>query len=233
VNPSTDSVLPLWGVPNSDAEADPKAAETDRHTPDEGLASLGEYLHLAHRLFVSSGVSKTVLFCGAEPGAGCSWVCARTAIALARLTPLAVCVVDANLRSPTLHEAFGVEPSLGLTDYVAMHDDLGAFVRNLGRGRPSVLPCGSRGVEVHSVFYSPAFRRKIERLKAAYSYVLVDGGPGSLNPGASQFAGVADGAVLVLGSSSARREEAMRAKQALEVANIPVLGGVLNKCSGR
>lgn len=233
MNPSTDSILPLWGVPNSDAEADPKAAETNKHLPAEGLASLGEYLHLAHRLFVSSGVSKIVLFCGADRGAGCTWVCARTAIALARLTSLDVCVVNANLRSPTLHELFGLEPSPGLTDYVAMHDDLGAFVRTLGRGWPSVLPCGSRGAEVHSVLYSPVFRRKIERLKVAYPYVLVDVGPGSLNPGASQFAGIADGAVLVLGSSSTRREEAMRAKQALEVANIPVLGGVLNKFKGR
>ena len=57
-----------------------------------------------------------VVYAGIEHGNGCSWICAQTAELLSENTPGTVCLVEANLRSPSLTQIFGVPNHSGLTD---------------------------------------------------------------------------------------------------------------------
>src|SRR5271156_519437 len=81
-------------------------------------AELEEITKLVQRVFLLPGndAPRTVVFSAAEPGNGCSWVCARVAEVLASQVSGSVCLVDANLRSPGLNEQFAVENRSGLTD---------------------------------------------------------------------------------------------------------------------
>ncbi len=65
-----------------------------------------EIRNLVQRVFLLPGgqAPHTVVFAGSEPGDGCSWICARAAEALACQVSGSVCLVDANLRAPGLHE---------------------------------------------------------------------------------------------------------------------------------
>src|SRR4051794_39220843 len=77
---------------------------------------LEEVTKLVQRLFLLPGTDspRSVVFMGTEPGNGCSWTCARTAEVLASQIAGSVCIVDANLREPALHESFGVANQHGL-----------------------------------------------------------------------------------------------------------------------
>ena len=77
-----------------------------------------ETLKLVQRVFLlqSAEAPKVVMFAGVDPGNGCSRICAQTAEVLASNIAGSVCVVEANLRTPSLPEFFGVTNHRGLTD---------------------------------------------------------------------------------------------------------------------
>ena len=75
-----------------------------------------ETLRLVYKLFVTPDDRKqrVVLFAGVERDNGCAGICLRAARTLAALQPGPVCLVDANLRSPWLHELVGADCRYGL-----------------------------------------------------------------------------------------------------------------------
>ncbi len=76
-----------------------------------------ECLQLVQRLFLlHAEPPHCVVFAGVEHGNGCSWICAQAAELLSENTPGTVCLVEANLRSPSLTQIFGVANHRGLTD---------------------------------------------------------------------------------------------------------------------
>jgi Mrp family chromosome partitioning ATPase len=232
VSSEAKSVLQLENLPRAEVATDPKAVSAPRTRPRVAGTARDEFMRLAHQVFLAGRtVARTVIFCGAESGVGCSWVCSRTAEALVELTTSEICIVDANLRAPSLHTHFGIERSPGFADYFTQPGDARSFSKVVEDGRLSVLPAGTAGIEPRAIFQSSAFRARLTQLKAAFPYVLIDAGPGSLYLGAAQFAPTADGAILVVGTSSTRREEALRVTQTLQIVNMPILGAVLNQGS--
>src|ERR1700720_793624 len=106
---------------------------------------------LVHRVFLLSDgqAPHTVVFAGSEPGDGCSWICARAAEALARQVSGSVCLVDANLRAPGLHQQFGIPNHHGLSDALLQNGAMTTFVTALSLPNLSIVSCGSAsdGVE--------------------------------------------------------------------------------------
>lgn len=78
-----------------------------------------EVTKLVQKLFLAQQGPRRVVFAGAEPGIGCSWMIARVAEQLAAQGRGSVCVVDCNLRAPGLHQQFGSENHHGLSDALA------------------------------------------------------------------------------------------------------------------
>src|SRR5260370_33664168 len=69
-----------------------------------------EIAMLVHNLFLSRGGDspRQVIFTGTESGGGCSWTCGHVAEGLASQGRASVCVVDCNLRCPSLHRQFAI-----------------------------------------------------------------------------------------------------------------------------
>lgn len=198
-----------------------------------GLDGLGreEVIKLVRRVFGASrsNVPKTVVFSGVETGAGCSWVCACTSKILAAQVKERVCMVDANLHAPYLHRYFGLENLHGLTEAVLQADPLVNFVQPIGRDNLWLLPCGNTKGNLVTLMSSKALQSRIMELRAQFEYVLIDSPPINAYADALLLSQMADGAILVLESSRTRREAALKAKQNVEAANVPLLGVVLNK----
>ncbi len=72
---------------------------------------------LVERVFVLPGqqAPRVVVFCGVEFLAGTTGLCARAGQHLAEQTRLPVCLVDADLHSPSLHDYFSVGNLSGVT----------------------------------------------------------------------------------------------------------------------
>src|SRR5271168_3118324 len=80
-----------------------------------------EVMKLVQRVFILPGGAKApeaVAFCSVERGAGCTWVCAHASEVLADQISGSVCVVDANFRSPSLHDYFRFKNGPGFADAV-------------------------------------------------------------------------------------------------------------------
>jgi protein-tyrosine kinase len=190
-----------------------------------------EITKLVQTLFLFPEVKgpRRVVLAGTESGSGCTWVCAHAAEVLASQIRASVCVVDCNLRSPRLHQQFGLENHHGLSDALHSSDPVRQYASQLSRTNLWLLSCGSTPENWQTLLASDRMRQRLRELCGAFDYVLIDAPPlGSCND-AVVLGGLSDGVVLVLKANSSRRETARQALQALQGANIPVFGAVLNQ----
>lgn len=180
-------------------------------------------------LFPEAKRPRRVVLAGTESGSGCTWVCAHAAEVLASQIRASVCVVDCNLRSPRLHQQFGLGNHHGLSDALHSSDPVRQYACQLSRTNLWLLSCGSTPENWQTLLASDRMRQRLTELCGAFDYVLIDAPPlGSCND-ALVLGGLSDGVVLVLKANSSRRETARQALQELQAANIPVFGAVLNQ----
>ena len=208
-----------------------REAETSR-SRDPIAAIDDEITRLVQQVFLlpdDKHATTAVTFCGVNRGDGCSWVCARASEALAEQVPGRVCVVDANFRSPSLHEHFRVDKSEGLADAMKNSTPIKTFARPAWSSHLWLISAGGTGAEPNGAPNPACLRVRISELRAEFDYVLVDAAPvGSYGDGAL-LGQLTDGVVLVIGCNSTRRETARAAKESLEAAGVPILGTVLNR----
>ena len=190
-----------------------------------------EILRLIQRTFLSGGPNapRRVIFTAVDRGNGCSWVCARAAEALAAQVDGTVCVVEADLRTPSLHRYFGVGRGSGLADAMLQQGPVHDFARQI-RGTNLWLMSGRElPSDASDALSNDQLKSRFAELCSEFRYVLVDAPPVNESADSLIFGRMADGAVLVLEAHTTRRESARKAKECLEAANVKLLGAVLNK----
>jgi capsular exopolysaccharide synthesis family protein len=187
-----------------------------------------EISKLVQNLFLSAQAPRRVVFSGTEAGSGCSWMTASIADTLASQGRGSVCVVDCNFRSPGLHEQFGAENLKGLSAALQEWGPVRDYARQLSRNL-WLLSCGSASGTDSAMLGSDRMRSRLEDLRVAFDYVLIDAGPMNSGHDGIVLGGLSDGVVLVLKANSSRREVARKAVQELQTAHVRVLGAVLNQ----
>jgi Mrp family chromosome partitioning ATPase len=189
-----------------------------------------ETLKLVQRVFlVQTGVApRLVLFAGIDSGNGCSRICVRAAETLAANVPGRVCLVDANLRSPSLPEFFGITNHHGLTDALLQDGPILTFAKQV-RTNLWLLSCGSLASDSANLLNSDRLKMRLAELRKEFEYVLIDAPPLSQYADAIALGRMTDGLVFVLEANSTRREAAIQVMDNLRAAQVPVLGAVLNK----
>jgi len=171
---------------------------------------------------------RVVVFSSVAPGDGCTWVCINSALTLASQNPGSLCLVDANLRSPGLHKAFGIENQSGLSDALTQSGSIRNYIQQIAGSNLWVLPAGSaNGVQPQLVFET--LRVRLAELRSEFETVLIDAPPASLYSDAVQLGRLSDGVILVLQGNTTRRESALSVKDSFDAANVRLLGAVLNK----
>ncbi len=190
-----------------------------------------ECLRLVQRIFLQQVGERprAVVFAGVDHGNGCSRACVSVAEMLAGNTPGSVCLVDANLRSPSLPRFFGVTNHRGLTDAMFQEGPIRNFARQLRPDNLWLLPSGSSLADSSGLLHSDRLKTLLSGLKKEFDHVLVDAPPLSQYADAITLGQLADGIVLVVEANSTRRGAALNATQNLRAAQIQVLGAILNK----
>jgi Mrp family chromosome partitioning ATPase len=200
------------------------------HTLEIDDKQRDELMKLMQHVFVMPGAAtpRTVVLAGTEPGNGCSWVSCRIADILASHVQAPVCIVDANLRSPGLHQFFGVENHHGLSDALESPEPIRNFLRPLG---PNLwlLSCGANATDRRSLLSSDRMRLRLAELRQYFGYVLVDSPALSLGNEGVLLGRSAEGVVLVLKANFSRRGAARKTIEDLQTAGVRVLGAVLNQ----
>jgi protein-tyrosine kinase len=226
--------VPAIDNPKSSLAASNRKAKgkvTEAYFNQQDAVTREESLKLVQSVFLSriETPARAVVFAGIDSGNGCSWICAQAADTLAGQRLGSVCLVDANLRSPSLPELFGVTNHYGLTDSLSKRGSIRDFAKLVRSDNLWLLSCGSLGTESSGLLNSETMKTRVSELRKEFDYVLIDSPPLNTYSDGIALAQVADGLVLVLEANSTRREPAVKVAENLRAAQIKILGAVLNK----
>lgn len=140
-----------------------------------------------------------------------------------------VLVVDADLRRPSQHRLFGVDNTMGLSNYLTSNMSFEEVVRSTGVENLSFIPSGQVPRDSVGILNSQRMTELIRNTKVRYDLVMFDSPP---------ILGVSDGAVLasevdlsimVIEHRRFPRSMLQRVKQAVTNVGGNLLGVVLNK----
>jgi Mrp family chromosome partitioning ATPase len=172
---------------------------------------------------------RVVVFAGIDHGNGCSRICVHTVEALQENLRGTICLVEANFRSPTLHQVFGTSNHYGLTDALLGEGPMKTFATPVRKANLYLMSCGSLVVNSHGLLNSERLGSRFDDLRNEFDSVVVDAPPLSRYSDAIALGRAADGLVLVLEANATRREAALRISEHLRASQIRILGAVLNK----
>ncbi|MDX1992852.1 MAG: CpsD/CapB family tyrosine-protein kinase [bacterium] len=137
-------------------------------------------------------------------------------------------LVDCDLRKPTQHDIWGVDNTRGfttmLTDGAVLANPplVGTGVDNL-----SLLPSGQLPPNPADVLSNRRVDEIIGLLKARAHYILFDCPPVLAATDAALLGHKVDGVLLVVQAGNTRRDDALRARQALERVHVRIIGAAL------
>ncbi|MDH5765184.1 MAG: AAA family ATPase [Gammaproteobacteria bacterium] len=152
------------------------------------------------------------------------------AISLAREVNNTVLLVDANLRSPKVHNYFDIYVEKGLSDYLSGDVLLSEIlIHPNGIDKFVILPAGHAIANSSEMLSSPKMTRLVEELKQRYPsrIVLFDLPPLLESSDALAFLPNTDAALMVIEDGGTKELELRQAFELL--ASHEVIGTVLNK----
>jgi capsular exopolysaccharide synthesis family protein len=189
-----------------------------------------EYHKLRGSLFFRPGKEslRNVMVVAGTHGEGATTTSAILGTLLAKSDIGRVALIDANVRTPSLHEVFSLkDTSRGLTDLVVNGFPPRQLAQPTAIPNLYVVPTG-RPLPSPAPLYERAIKSLLDDLTADYRYVLIDCSPVTDYSDALFLAPKVDGVVMVVRSEVTRIEAAQKTKQQLEQAGGQVIGTVLN-----
>ena len=182
---------------------------------------------------------RSVLIADTGSGDQHSAIAANLAASLA-LAGDSVILIDANLRSPRLHELVGARNDSGLADWLAAENP-DAFapvvathvegLRFLAAGSAAKL--GRSGSSPADQLGSQPFVGLVQRLQQEADFLIFDAPPLSEVGDALAIAARTDAVLLLVRSGRTKRAAAQRAKESLDRIGARILGAVLTDSGGR
>jgi capsular exopolysaccharide synthesis family protein len=172
---------------------------------------------------------RTIIFCSTDHGEGATTTATNFAATLATDPQSKVLIVDANLRTPGLHDMCQIDYTPGLADYVGNGKNLVFPFLWKGWTNLYVLPCGSHHSGPVSLFEAKRFSEFLQEMREQFDYVILDGPPLPRFSEIRVICAKVDGVVLVVKAGQTRREVALRAKKEVEDAGGKILGVVINR----
>jgi protein-tyrosine kinase len=172
---------------------------------------------------------KTILFIGTTHGDGASTTAINFATTLARNHRRKVLLIEANFRTPGIHEAFRIEREGGLSDIITNGDDPQSNIKRVDPDNLSVVTAGSKLSGPVNLFESDIFDTFLSSMRNLFDFIILDAPPVPNFSEALVLCAKLDGVVLVLRSGKTRKQVAVRAKKEIEGAGGNILGVVLNR----
>jgi capsular exopolysaccharide synthesis family protein len=192
-----------------------------------------ECLKLVQRIFLAqpAKLGRTIVFAGIDRGDGCSRICVETARILSANTSASVCLIDADLRNPSLPSFFGIANRDGLANSHFEEGCVPDFAKQLKPSNLWLLSAGALMPTSPALLNSDRLKPRLQQLREEFRYILIDAPALNLYSDAIALGRISDGVVVVLQADSTRRESAVKALENLREAEVEVLGAVLNRRS--
>lgn len=175
-------------------------------------------------LFMNSQGMSSFLITSSSPGEGKSTIVANLALSLAELNKK-VLIIDANMRSPSLHKILHLPNETGLSSILA--EDKQPYLKKTESGI-NVITSGPAVDDPSALLGSYDMLQLLKNLKSELDIILIDSPPLLTGPDSAVLASIVHGALMVLSAGNTSIEDFGRAKQILERSNAKILGIVMN-----
>lgn len=166
-------------------------------------------------------------------GDGKSTIAINLALSLALDVKQTVCLVDLDFRQPSVHRYLGIEPQMGLCDYLLHDTPIAQCLVRPSHERMVVLPTKSRLENSSETLGTPKMAALAQELKSRYPdrIIIYDMPPLLAQDDAIGFLPHVDGVLLVVREGATKIEEVRQAMHLL--SNTTVVGTVLNNAAER
>jgi protein-tyrosine kinase len=192
----------------------------------EGFRALRSQLMM--RLFTEAQPGQALAVISPGVGDGKTYCAANLAVTLAQLGGRTL-LVDADMRSPRVHEVFNLKSQAGLSGILSGRADKQVIQQVPGLPSLFVLPVGTTPPNPLELVERPAFGLLMRELVAKFDHVVVDT-PGAVHGSDAAVIAARCGAALVVARKDASRTDALRELVAsLAGAPVKMAGVVFNE----
>jgi succinoglycan biosynthesis transport protein ExoP len=171
---------------------------------------------------------KVVVITSSGAGEGKTVVSTNLAVSLAQAGQR-VMLIDADMRRPRVHHVFGKSKEPGLSNLLVGKTKLSEVTILTTVPSLWIMPSGHHPPNAAELLGSPAFKRVLTALREHFDWVVIDSPPVMAVTDAAVAAHVADGVLFVIGAEMASHQVVRRAIEQCRVANINVVGAILNR----
>jgi Mrp family chromosome partitioning ATPase len=206
----------------------PSAAKAVSEFLDNEESVNPELLELVQRIFLvrAEEAPRAVAFAAIDGNGDSGRICALVAHLLSKASRGTVCIVDANVRGPSVHTLLGA-CCQGPTEALASSAPIRSFTIPLS-ARLSLVPAGAIRGESEDLLSLDRMQTRIKELRSQFDWVIVNAPPLNRYVDSLALGQLTDGLVLIIEAGSTRRESAQVAVSSVRSSNIPILGAVLN-----
>ncbi len=217
--------LPLLGTVPRVKHEGPLAALAEPRSP-----LVEAYLAVQANLELSTahGTPRSFAVTSTRPREGKSTTTVALAQSLAR-AHRGVVLVDADLRAPSIHTAFGIDNDAGVSNLLAGSDDVYAMLRATGHDGLSVIAAGPQPPNAAELLTGDRLRGLVERLHERFDHVILDCPPVIGLADAPLVASAVESVIYVVEARSIPVGTVRSALDRLRTAQATVLGVVLTK----
>jgi succinoglycan biosynthesis transport protein ExoP len=213
----------------------PRATGDTRAALDDRKSAVNEaYLSLQTNLAftTSHGLPRSLAVTSSRPAEGKTTTSFALSQSLARSGHRTL-LLDADLRSPSIHHLIGVENRAGFSNLLSGEDDLDSLVLSSGYDNLWVMTAGPQPPSAPELLSSERFGQVIERLAAKFDNVVLDAPPVMGLADAPLIGSQVEGTIFVIESHATQKSMAAVALGRLSTAGVTMLGAVLTKFDAR
>ena len=170
---------------------------------------------------------KTLMVTSSNPGEGKTTVACNLAVVLAQ-SGRKVLLVDADMREPAIHTAFGLDSKTGLAQILSGKSDHSRLIYETRVPNLRVLCCGQSSTNAAELLESADMRFLVSQLAEAYDVVIFDSPPVLAVTDALILSKLVHGVILVVSAGGTTLSTVQRAADMLTKVGAKMFGVVLN-----
>lgn len=178
------------------------------------------------------GEDQTVLITSSVPGEGKSTTATNLAIALAQ-TGQRVCLIDADLRRPMVHEYLGLEGRVGLTTALLGTVEINDLLQPWGKDELFVVTSGRIPPNPSELLGSERMKSFLDELERDFDKIIIDAPPLLPVTDAAVLSQHVGGVIIVVGAQKLKVRDLQKSLDALEMVGATTYGIVLNRVPSR
>ncbi|MVB10728.1 Tyrosine-protein kinase YwqD [Caprobacter fermentans] len=171
---------------------------------------------------------KKVIVTSSLDAEGKSTTSVNLAKSLAQQVDIKVLLIDSDLRRPKIHEYFGLENTVGLTNYLGNMCGVKDVTRPTEEPNLSVICSGVAVPNPSELLASSAMKNLLACLEPYYDYIIMDTSPVNIVVDALPLAKISDGVIIVVRDGISTYPELTKTVETLKMAEAKILGIILN-----